>query len=130
MPNLQMNTFQNTYGGYISTHVNSFGFNGDLLNIPSYHLSKVLLVTEDIKCTCSYIHKVLHLAFKITFLLAPYTKRMTLFLKVNVLFKNTFHNFFKDSFVVVVSSFIAVSELRLALPHCSWPLNDYYPDFL
>lgn len=48
--------------------------------MPSYLLSKELLVSEDIKCASSYIHKMLNLGFnaalKVTSLLATYTKRI------------------------------------------------------
>lgn len=52
---------------FISTYVNSFGFNGNVLNVPSYLLSKELVLSEDIKCSCSYIPKVLNLGVNAAF---------------------------------------------------------------
>lgn len=70
--------------------------------MPSYLLSKELLVSEDIKCASSYIHKMLNLGFnaalKVTSLLATYTKRIPLFLKVKCVFKEYLPYFFFDTF--------------------------------
>lgn len=52
---------------FISTYVNSFAFIGNLLNVPSYLLSKELLLSEDVKCACSYIPKVLNLGVNAAF---------------------------------------------------------------
>lgn len=84
--------------------------------MPSYLLSKELLVSEDIKCASSYIHKMLNLGFnaalKLTSLLATYTKRLPLFLKVKCVFKEylpfVFFRFFLSS---LFSAFSAVSDL-------------------
>ena len=85
--------------------------------MPSYLLSKELLVSEDIKCASSYIHKMLNLGFnaalKVTSLLATYTKRIPLFLKVKCIFKEYLTLFFFPIlFVIVVFSFLCCFRLK------------------
>ena len=103
--------------------------------MPSYLLSKVLLVSEDIKCASSYLHKMLNLGFhaalKVTSLLATYTKRLPLFLKVKCVFKEYlpfFFFFFRFFLSSLFSAFSAVSDLGRdnAQLHCpSQPLSGF-----